>query len=319
MSDGAIKLYGKHSETELLKETALVGRLPHGLMLTGEKGIGKRTFAKWCAMLYLCTSPESDGGPCGKCRSCRNISAGEHADVMFVKNGKYDKKTIRQSVKDASFLPNDSDTRVIIYEDCEEMTEEQQNVLLKAIEEPSEHNRYIFTCSNPSAVVETIKSRLVTVRMSDMTGEECAACLEEQGIGAEDAAHAVERFGVNPGKILAILADESRKKLYDTADILVKAISDRDEYAAAVALAGCGTREELSDIVSVLYERATDALTAVQRGTADIRSPELTKISRTKLYRLCEVLNEFLLLDGANINVKLMQAQLSARLFEAVE
>ena len=92
MTDGTIKLYGKHSETELLKETAQVGRLPHGIMLTGEKGIGKRTFAKWCAMLYLCTSPASDGSPCGKCRSCKNIIAGEHADVMYVKNGKYKNK-----------------------------------------------------------------------------------------------------------------------------------------------------------------------------------------------------------------------------------
>ena len=319
MTDGAIKLYGKHSETELLKETAQVGRLPHGIMLTGEKGIGKRTFAKWCAMLYLCTSPASDGSPCGKCRSCKNIIAGEHADVMYVKDGKYKKETIKKSIRDASFLPNDSDTRIIIYEDCEEMTEEQQNVLIKAIEEPSAHNRYIFTCSNPSAVIETIKSRLVAIRMSDMTGEECAACLEEQGISASDAVSAVERYGVNPGKILEILADESRKKLYDTADRLINAISDRDEYAAAVALTDCGTREELADIVSVLYERATEALTAAEKGSAPVRSPELSKLSKTKLYRLCEVLNSFLLLDGANINVKLTQAQLSARIFEAVE
>ena len=81
----------------------------------------------------------------------------------------------------------------------------------------------------------------------------------------------------------------------------------------------CGTREELADIVSVLYERATEALTAAEKGSVPVRSPELSKLSKTKLYRLCEVLNSFLLLDGANINVKLTQAQLSARIFEAVE
>ena len=91
------------------------------------------------------------------------------------------------------------------------------------------------------------------------------------------------------------------------------------EYAAAVTLTDCGTREELADIVSVLYERATEALTAAEKGSVPVRSPELSKLSKTKLYRLCEVLNSFLLLDGANINVKLTQAQLSARIFEAVE
>ena len=319
MTDGVIKLYGKQSETELLKETALGGRLPHGIMLTGEKNTGKRTFAKWCAMLYLCESPESDGGPCGKCRSCKNIAAGEHADVLYIKKEKYTKDSVKQSVRDASFLPNDSDTRIIIYEDCEEMTEEQQNVLLKAIEEPSSHNRYIFTCSNPSAVLETIKSRLVSIPVSAMTDQECAACLEDKGISTKDAAEAVERYGANPGKILDILADETRKKLYDTSEKLIYAMSERDEYAAAVALTECGTREELSGVVTIVYECVTEAVTALEKGNMPVRSPVLSKVAKTKLYRLSEVLAEFMLLDGANINVKLMQAFLPARLSEAVE
>ena len=74
----SIKLFGKQRETALLAETAESDRLPHGIMLTGEKGIGKRTFAKWCAMLYLCREPENNM-PCGRCRSCRNIITGEHA------------------------------------------------------------------------------------------------------------------------------------------------------------------------------------------------------------------------------------------------
>ena len=59
----SIKLFGKQRETALLAETAESDRLPHGIMLTGEKVIGKRTFAKWCAMLYLCR--EADAGAVG--------------------------------------------------------------------------------------------------------------------------------------------------------------------------------------------------------------------------------------------------------------
>ena len=168
----SIKLFGKQRETALLSEMAESDRLPHGIMFTGEKGLGKRTFAKWCAMRYLCSSL-TDGAPCGECRNCRNIIAGEHADVIYVKGEKYTKDNIRDNVRFASTLPNDGNLRVFIYEDCEEMTEEQQNVLLKAIEEPSEHNRYIFTCSNTSAILETIISRLVTVAVSEMTQDEC--------------------------------------------------------------------------------------------------------------------------------------------------
>ena len=52
MTDGAIKLYGKHSETELLKETAQVGRLPHGIMLTGEKGTKKKNVVILWAKIF---------------------------------------------------------------------------------------------------------------------------------------------------------------------------------------------------------------------------------------------------------------------------
>ena len=62
-SRDSIKLFGKQRETALLAETAESDRLPHGIMLTGEKGIGKRTFAKWCAMLYLCREPENKRRP----------------------------------------------------------------------------------------------------------------------------------------------------------------------------------------------------------------------------------------------------------------
>ena len=188
----SIKLFGKQRETALLAETAESDRLPHGIMLTGEKGIGKRTFAKWCAMLYLCREPENNM-PCGRCRSCRNIISGEHADVIYAKGEKYSKESVRDNVCFASTLPNDSDTRVFIYEDCEEMTEEQQNVLLKAIEEPSKYNRYIFTCSNTSQILETIKSRLVCIPISDMTAEECVSCLET-GNYAEGFDFVIKRY-----------------------------------------------------------------------------------------------------------------------------
>ena len=110
----SIKLFGKQRETALLAETAESDRLPHGIMLTGEKGIGKRTFAKWCAMLYLCREPENNM-PCGRCRSCQNIISGEHADVIYAKGEKYSKDSVRENVCFASTLPNDSDTRVFIY------------------------------------------------------------------------------------------------------------------------------------------------------------------------------------------------------------
>lgn len=312
-----IKLFGKQRETALLLEMSENDRLPHGIMLTGEKGLGKRTLAKWCAMLYLCSAPE-DNMPCGKCRSCRNIISGEHADVIYAKGDKYTKDSVRDNVRFASTLPNDSDTRVFIYEDCEEMTEEQQNVLLKAIEEPSRHNRYIFTCSNTSAILETIMSRLVCIPVSDMTVQECVFCLEYNGCDSDKAKQSVELYGTNPGKILEILSDEKRIKLYDTAEKISVALSQKNEYSAAVSLTACTTREELYGVITILYEHVTDALRTLETGGGQSSQP-LLKLTKARLYALYEVLNGFMLMDGTNINVKLMQAYIPAKLFAVLQ
>lgn len=314
----SIKLFGKQRETALLSEMAENDRLPHGIMFTGEKGLGKRTFAKWCAMLYLCSSL-TDGAPCGECRNCRNIIAGEHADVIYVKGEKYTKDNIRDNVRFASTLPNDGNLRVFIYEDCEEMTEEQQNVLLKAIEEPSEHNRYIFTCSNTSAILETIISRLVTVAVSEMTQDECISCLEYNGIEADTAKRSVGLYGNNPGKIIGILSDEKRIQLYATTEKLIGALSRKDEYAATAILTGCTTREDLSAVTAILYERVSEALRELETGENSAQAAPLKKLTKARLYRLYEVLSELMLLDGTNINVKLMQAYMPAKLFGVLE
>lgn len=311
-------LFGKQRETALLSEMAESDRLPHGIIFTGEKGLGKRTLAKWCAMLYLCDSPEN-GMPCCKCRNCRNIISGEHADVIYAKGEKYTKDNVRDNVRFASTLPNDGDTRVFIYEDCEEMTEEQQNVLLKAIEEPSRHNRYIFTCSNTSAILETIMSRLVGIAVSDMTTEECISCLEYNGCDSDTAKLSVGLYGTNPGKILGIISDEKRIKLYDTADKITAALSQRDEYSAAAALTACTTREELSAVVTILYEHVTDALRTLETGSNTSQAQPLLKLTKARLYALYEVLSQFMLLDGTNINVKLMQAYIPAELFAVLQ
>ena len=314
----SIKLFGKQREIALLSEMAESDRLPHGIMLTGEKGLGKRTLAKWCAMLYLCQTPENNM-PCGKCRSCRNIISGEHADVIYAKGEKYTKDSVRDNVRFASTLPNDSDTRVFVYEDCEEMTEEQQNVLLKAIEEPSKHNRYIFTCSNTSAILETIMSRLVRLTVSDMTAEECTACLEYNGCDSDTAKRSVELYGTDPGRIQEILSDEKRIKLYDTASKIAEALSQKDEYSAAVTITACTTREDLSGVISILYEHVTEALRTLETGDTSSQAQPLLKLTKARLYALYEVLTQFMLLDGTNINVKLMQVYLPAKLFAALQ
>lgn len=313
-----LTLFGKRRETERISGMFMSERMPHGIMLNGDKGLGKRTLAEWCAMLVLCKNPVHENGgvqPCMECVSCKKILAHEHPDVIYAKGEKYTVGAVRDYVQQAAYYPNDGDLRVFIYEDADEMSDDQQNALLKAIEEPSKYNRYIFTCSNTSAVLTTILSRLVNIKLSDMTADECSACLEYGGMEKQAAEDAVKKYGTNPGRILQIMSDENKSELFDKADRIAEAFCDVREYDAAAEFFTCTDREALFGVISILYEKISSA---AKPGTSEDRTAAMLKktISLKKLYLLSEKLSELMLLDGANLNVKLAQTSFPAQLFD---
>ena len=152
-----------------------------------------------------------------------------------------------------------------------------------------------------------------------MTQDECISCLEYNGIEADTAKRSVGLYGNNPGKIIGILSDEKRIQLYATTEKLIGALSRKDEYAAAAILTGCTTREDLSAVTAILYERVSEALRELETGENSAQAAPLKKLTKARLYRLYEVLSELMLLDGTNINVKLMQAYMPAKLFGVLE
>ena len=159
----------------------------------------------------------------------------------------------------------------------------------------------------------------MTVAVSEMTQDECISCLEYNGIEADTAKRSVGLYGNNPGKIIGILSDEKRIQLYATTEKLIGALSRKDEYAAAAILTGCTTREDLSAVTAILYERVSEALRELETGENSAQTAPLKKLTKARLYRLYEVLSELMLLDGTNINVKLMQAYMPAKLFGVLE
>ena len=115
------------------------------------------------------------------------------------------------------------------------------------------------------------------------------------------------------------MSDEKRIQLYATTEKLIGALSCKDEYSAAAILTGCTTREDLSAVTAILYERVSEALRELETGENSPQTAPLKKLTKARLYRLYEVLSELMLLDGTNINVKLMQAYMPAKLFGVLE
>ena len=143
-----------------IREAATRGTLSHALLLTGS---GDRMSAACFAAAALeCTGEESR--PCGVCPACRKVLAGIHPDVITVRDP--DHKNIAVDVvrairADAYIRPNEGRRKVYVFPDCALLTEQDQNVLLKVVEEGPPYAAFLFCTETAAALLPTIRSRCV--------------------------------------------------------------------------------------------------------------------------------------------------------------
>ena len=147
-----------------IREAATRGTLSHALLLTGN---GDRLeLARYAAAALEC---EADGGrPCGVCRACRKVEEEIHPDVITVRDDQHKNvavAVIREMRSDAYIRPNEGRRKVYIFPDCALLTEQDQNVLLKIVEEGPPYAAFLFCAENPSGVLQTLRSRCVELKL----------------------------------------------------------------------------------------------------------------------------------------------------------
>lgn len=142
--------------------------MPHVMMVHGNRGCGKTTFARLISKYYLCSNLTEDG-PCEECEMCKSINeiliGGESSQVecpgvteldATIMNGK---EAIQNVLDDALQSPIYSDFKVLIVDECHMISQAGQNSMLKIIEDIPPHLIVIFATTNPEKVLQTIKSR----------------------------------------------------------------------------------------------------------------------------------------------------------------
>lgn len=140
------------------------GRPAHAYLLAGPNLTGKRRLARWLAQALLCLEPQS-GQPCGECRSCRLVVAGQHPDMLHADTPlKVD--ATRQLLADLALMPLSSPRRVALLADIDQATTGAANSLLKTLEEPPSRAVLVLTAGQSDRVLSTIRSRcrVVSVR-----------------------------------------------------------------------------------------------------------------------------------------------------------
>ncbi len=153
------EMVGQDAITKTLRNQIIAGRVGHAYLFCGGRGTGKTSSAKILARAVNCLNPK-DGEPCNECEICKGILAGSLTDVVEMdaasNNSVEDIRSIREEV---NFLPTLAKYRVYIIDEVHMLSTGAFNALLKTLEEPPEHVKFILATTEPQKLPATILSR----------------------------------------------------------------------------------------------------------------------------------------------------------------
>ena len=313
-----MKIYGNEHLISTFQNMLRTGRMAHSFLIYGEKGLGKKMVAGYLAQLLVCENEEK---PCGRCRACINAGNNTHPDIIYAEHsgklGGFSVDTIRNISTDAYIHPNNSNVKIYIFTDADNITVQAQNSLLKLIEEPPSYAYFIFTAHSKSVFLETIISRAVSLSVSQTDISTALTALNDYGVTEEQANDAVGCFGGNIGMCLDYINQDELKNAVQLTKRITDCIINRDEYSLLYALTEAASEKAfLKNILSMLDRIIRDSLALkyqeesfidCYRGGALKLSETLTVWSCGNLHRC--VTDSYKLIDR-NVNLKLVVSSL---------
>ena len=185
-------LVGQQHVVKALQNALDKGRLHHAYLLTGTRGVGKTTIARILAKSLNCENAQH-GEPCGQCQSCRDIDAGRFVDLLEIdaaSNTGID--NIREVLENAQYAPTAGKYKVYIIDEVHMLSKSAFNAMLKTLEEPPEHVKFILATTDPHKVPVTVLSRCLQFVLRNMTSQQVADhlahVLNNENIAYEPAA-----------------------------------------------------------------------------------------------------------------------------------
>jgi len=172
------EMVGQEHITRTLRNQIMAGRVGHAYLFNGGRGTGKTTSAKVLARAINCLNP-NEGEPCNECEICKAALNGSLTDVVEMdaasNNSVEDIRSIREEV---NFLPTKAKYRVYIIDEVHMLSQGAFNALLKTLEEPPEHVKFILATTEPQKLPATILSRCQRFDFKRISNEDIIKRLE---------------------------------------------------------------------------------------------------------------------------------------------
>ncbi|MBX9267616.1 DNA polymerase III subunit gamma/tau [Chromobacterium violaceum] len=209
-------LVGQEHVVRALSNALKEQRLHHAYLLTGTRGVGKTTIARILAKSLNCETGTT-AEPCGECQACRQIDSGRFVDLLEIdaaSNTGID--NIREVLENAQYAPTMGRFKVYIIDEVHMLSKSAFNAMLKTLEEPPGHVKFILATTDPQKVPVTVLSRCLQFSLRNMTPQQVSSHL----------AHMLDIEGIHyEAPALALLGRAASGSMRDAQSLLDQAIA----------------------------------------------------------------------------------------------
>ncbi len=261
-------------------------RLHHAYLFTGTRGVGKTTLARILAACFNCEAGVTST-PCGECQACTGIASGRFMDLIEVdaasRTGVDDTRALLET---ADLAPAQGRHKVYLIDEVHMLTGHSFNALLKTLEEPPGHVKFLFATTEAKKIPVTVLSRCLQFNLKNMLPEvieaQLAKILSAEDIPVESAALAVIAQAAN-GSMRDALSITDQAVSHGDGAIAAESVNDmlgiagRDEIRALLDALAAGDSERLLATGDELASRSLDlasVLDELQRGFHDLAVAE---------------------------------------------
>ncbi len=258
------ELVGQNQVAQAIRNAIKTNRVGHAYLFTGARGVGKTSSARIFAKCLNCVEgPTSE--PCGQCDPCLSIAAGEDVDVLEI-DGASNRgiEEIRQLRSNLNVRPSRSHFKIYIIDEVHMLTLAAFNALLKTLEEPPEHVKFVFCTTDPEKIPITVLSRCQRFDFApvatDAIADRLRLIVQTEGVPAEEAA-------------LQLLARRAGGSLRDSQSLLEQLLSFSSEGITEQAvhqMLGTAQMGRLTSLAQHLMQRdAAAALTELDAAVSE--------------------------------------------------